>query len=62
MKDNAFKMTLKEKILFFISIVLLSNGFTLPVGVIILLGIFLRIGMEIMTYSKDIYPNTDFVN
>jgi len=61
--NNIFKLNLKEKILFLISIVLLSFGWTFPLGLVILLFLVLRIGKDYFTKSpKREYLNTDFVN
>jgi hypothetical protein len=60
LKDNIFKITLKEKILFLISIGLLSNGFTFPVGIMILIWILIRV--SIRTVGNDSKINTNFVN
>jgi len=61
--NNIFKLNLKEKILFLISIVLLSFGWTFPLGLMILLLLALRIGKDYYAkYPKRKYLNTDFVN
>jgi len=60
LKDNTFKFTLKEKILFLISIVFLFNGITLPIGIGVLIWILVKILNR--TIWRDSKINTDFVN
>lgn len=64
MKNNQdVILTQKEKMLFVISIVLLSIGITFPIGLTIFLIIMLKIGINYFNqYSSKDYPNTNFVN
>lgn len=64
MKNNhGLILTRKEKMLFVISIILLSIGVTFPIGLIIFVMIMLKVGVNCLNeYSRRDYPNTYFVN
>jgi hypothetical protein len=56
-------LTRKEKMLFVISIILLSIGVTFPIGLTIFVMIIIKIGVNCFNeYSRNDHPNTYFVN
>ena len=60
MKANLFKLTVKEKILFVISVIFLINTITIPIGIVILLWILIRFVNKMDWGESKI--NVNFVN
>jgi len=57
---NSTDFSLREKILFVISVIFLTNAVTLPLGIAIIVWIFVKKFSK--TIEKDSEISTDFVN